>query len=96
MSLPVLRKIVHLAKGGAVITGIKPTATPSLTDDPKEFEQLVKEVWESGNKKVTTGKPLSEVLSAMNIPPDFTYTSPPTQQNCCMCIADCPIAMCIG
>lgn len=76
MSLPVLRKIAKLAKGGATISGVKPEKTPSLKDDQAEFTRLVNEVWGSENAKVSSGKALSEVLSSLKIEPDFTYTKP--------------------
>ena len=76
MPLPVLRKINELVKAGATISGIKPTLTPSLKDDKQEFDRLVNEVWGTSNAKVFSGKPLSEVLPALNIQPDFTYTKP--------------------
>ncbi|PSR53423.1 glycoside hydrolase [Adhaeribacter arboris] len=76
MSLKILRKIAHLVKAGATISGVKPENTPSLKDDKQEFQRLVNEIWNSGNPKVMTGKELSEVLPALNIAPDFTYTKP--------------------
>lgn len=76
MSLPVLRKIAQLAKGGATISGVKPEVGPGLKDDQQEFQRLVNEVWSAGNKHVITGKALNEVLSSLNIQPDFTYTKP--------------------
>ena len=33
-------------------------------------------IWSSSNTKVTEGKPLSEVLNAINVGADFTYTKP--------------------
>ncbi len=76
MSLPVLRKIAQLVKDGATISGVKPEMDASLKDDQQEFQRLVNEVWGAGNAKVITGKALSEVLPALNIQPDFTYTKP--------------------
>ena len=76
MSLPVLRKISELVKAGAVLTGAKPEATPSLSDDQSEFSRLVKEIWNAGNKTVFTDKPLKEVLSLLKITEDLTYTKP--------------------
>ncbi|SHN40717.1 glycosyl hydrolase [Chitinophaga sp. CF418] len=76
MALPALRKLRELVRSGATVTGIKPIATPSLTDDPNEFNKLVNEIWASSNSKVTVAKPLSEVLSSLNILPDFEYTKP--------------------
>jgi len=81
MSLPVLRKIEKLVNAGATVAGIKPVATPSLSDDQNEFNNLVKEIWSSSNAKVSSGKSLMEVLHAMNLVPDFTYdkTQPDTK-----------------
>lgn len=76
MSLPVLRKIAQLARAGAVISGVKPETIASLKDDPKEFQRLVNEIWHSGKKSVHNGKTISEVLSSLNILPDFEYTKP--------------------
>ncbi|HEY4325024.1 MAG TPA: glycosyl hydrolase [Mucilaginibacter sp.] len=78
MSLSVLRKVAQLAKDGATITGVKPVIDPSMQDDPTEFKKLVSEVWESGKTNVITGKALSDVLPALNIPADFAYTKPHT------------------
>lgn len=74
MSLPVLRKIAQLAKQGAVISGIKPEIIAGLKDDPLEFQRLVNEVWGSGRNNIHTGKTIAEVLSSLNIPPDFGYS----------------------
>lgn len=73
MSLPALRKLNELVKAGATVTGIKPMATPSLADDANEFNKLVNEIWTSSNAKVTEAKPLTEVLSALNISADLEY-----------------------
>jgi len=76
ISLPVLRKIKELVRAGATISGVKPEGTPSLSDDPNEFKNIVNEIWEGLNANVITGKPLSEILPALNIAPDFIYTKP--------------------
>ena len=70
MTIPVLRKIAELAKGGAIICGAKPEKPAGLTDDPAEFEQLVKEIWESGKSNVYTDKSMLEVLKDNSIKPD--------------------------
>ncbi|HEX2533078.1 MAG TPA: glycosyl hydrolase, partial [Chitinophagaceae bacterium] len=84
MSLPVLRKIAQLVKGGAASSGVKPERIASLTDDPQEFRRLVAEVWSASSspqtaagKKVYTGKNLTEVLRSLNIEPDFSYRRQP-------------------
>ena len=76
MSLPVLKKIEKLVKGGATISGVEPQSTPSLSDDQAEFKNIVKEIWHSNNPKVFTGKTIEEVLNQLNITSDFTYTKP--------------------
>jgi hypothetical protein len=73
MSLPVLKKIEKLLKDGATISGVEPQSTPSLSDDQAEFNNIVKEIWHSGNPKVFTGKTINEVLDQLNIEPDFSY-----------------------
>jgi hypothetical protein len=73
MSLPLLRKLSQLVKDGAVIGGTKPKDTPSLADDKKEFQQLVNEIWNSGNVNVLEGKTVAEVLKMKEIRPDFQY-----------------------
>lgn len=76
MSLPVLRKLRDLVKAGATIAGVKPEGTPSLSDGQKEFNKIINEIWGTATAKVMTGKALSEVLPALNIAPDFTYSKP--------------------
>ncbi|WP_033410992.1 glycosyl hydrolase [Segetibacter koreensis] len=76
MSLPVLRKIRDLVQAGATVTGVKPESTPSLSDDQKEFQSIVNEVWNSNNAKVFTGKTLGDLMPALSIIPDFQYNKP--------------------
>lgn len=77
LSLPALRKIAQLVKDGAVIGGPRPEMTPSLADDRQEFDKLVSEIWNSGNKRVMEGKTSSEVLASLKIQPDFRYSPLP-------------------
>ena len=76
MSLPVLRKIEKLVKDGATVAGIKPVSAASLSDNQNEFNKLVNEIWSSSNARVSSDKPLNEVLNAMNVIADFTYNKP--------------------
>jgi hypothetical protein len=83
MSLPVLRKIRDLVQSGATVAGLKPKDTPSLSDDPKEFQRMVDELWGSGvgehsygKGKIYGGQKLAEVMSAIQAVPDFEYTKP--------------------
>jgi hypothetical protein len=79
MSLPVLRKIRDLVKTGAIVSGPKPVATPSLADDAREFAEIADQLWgaqHSGTGKVYSGKELSAVLNDLKIAPDFEYSKP--------------------
>lgn len=83
MSLPVLRKIRDLVQSGAIVAGNKPVATPSLSDQQNEFDQIVKQLWANengenavGKGKVIAGKSLQEVFKELNISPDFLYSKP--------------------
>jgi hypothetical protein len=76
MSLPVLRKLHELVKSGAAISGVKPTGSPSLSDDAKEYNQILNEIWGTPNDRVLTGKSMSEALSALQVNPDFSYSKP--------------------
>ena len=75
MSLPVLRKIRELVQAGATVAGPKPISTPSLSDDPKEFQSIVDELWGSGGKVHGTEK-LGDVLAGMQVSPDFEFSKP--------------------
>ncbi len=83
MTLSVLRKIKRMVSEGAIVTGPKPIKTPSLVDDPAEFNSLVKELWSNENGVNTVGKgkvysntSMLQVLVSQNIVTDFAYTKP--------------------
>src|SRR6266571_4632428 len=83
MSLPVLRKIRDLVKAGAVVVGAKPAGTPSLSDDPAEFRAIGDQLWGAGSSehaygkgKVYADRTLVDVLTALQVAPDFAYTKP--------------------
>ncbi len=83
MSLPVLRKLRDLVGAGAVVTGDKPVGTPSLSDDQEEFRAIADQLWANekgenivGKGKVFGGATVREVLDALAIDPDFSYTRP--------------------
>jgi hypothetical protein len=83
MSLPVLRKIRDMVRQGAIVVGIKPIATPSLSDLQVEFQKLADEVWGTadgehayGSGKVYAGRVLAGVLKELQLAPDFEYTKP--------------------
>jgi hypothetical protein len=81
MSLPVLRKIRDLVQSGAIVAGPKPTDTPSLSDDPKEFQSLADQIWGSdtgersfGKGKVYAGLKVADVLATLQVSPDFEFS----------------------
>jgi hypothetical protein len=83
MSLPVLKKIRDMVMDGAIITGTRPSQTPSMSDNQNEFNKIVHELWTAekaeitvGNGKVYAGYPLSDVLNSLKLDPDFTYSQP--------------------
>jgi hypothetical protein len=82
MSLPVLKKIADLVQAGATVAGPKPTDTPSLSDDSKEFQSLADKLWGSGagnsvgKGRVYGDKSLADALSAIGVASDFDYTKP--------------------
>lgn len=84
MSLPVLRALHRLVSDGAVVAGAKPADDPSLADSQSEFHTLANEMFGDGTGvhrvgkgKVYAGDTVAEVLSAMRVPQDFAYASPP-------------------
>ncbi len=87
MSLPVLRKIRDLVQAGAIVAGPKPTDTPSMSDDPKEFESIADQLWGSGSGsslgkgRVSGDKNLGEVLATIGVASDFDYTKPESDTN---------------
>ncbi|HLO59137.1 MAG TPA: glycosyl hydrolase [Bacteroidales bacterium] len=83
MTLPVLKKIGDMVNAGAVIAGPKPVASPSLSDDEKEFKILADELWAGGNGinsygkgKVIGGSTIRQASDEMKIQADFAYTKP--------------------
>jgi len=86
MTVPVLRTLRTLVEQGAVVDGNRPADSPSLADDPAEFERLADLLWGkqpngSGYRAVGKGRvydlrPADEVLADLNLPRDFAYSKP--------------------
>jgi hypothetical protein len=83
MSLPVLEAIAQLVENGAIVAGAKPVDDPSLADDAARFHKLADKLFGDGSGThrvgkgtVYAGQSLSQVLAALQLPPDFKYTHP--------------------
>jgi hypothetical protein len=83
MPLAVLRKIRELVNAGAIVVGPKPMDSPSLSDDQAEFTKIAEELWGPGTGaqtvgkgKVYAGQTVTEVLTALQVAPDFEYAKP--------------------
>ena len=70
VSVPVLRKLVALAKEGAWIGGVKPKYPASLTDDKAEFDALMADLF--SRKNVVETNDLKTFLSLAGVAPDVT------------------------
>lgn len=85
MTLPIARKLRQLVQDGAIIVGPKPVESPSLEGFPSadvEIKQIGEEVWGDcdgrtitqhtyGKGKVFWGKPLTQVLTEIQVEPDL-------------------------
>jgi hypothetical protein len=67
MTLPVLKKLRDLVKAGAKVTGAKPEKSPSMADNPAEFQAVVNEIY--GNPNAST-RPVGEVLQSLGVQED--------------------------
>ncbi|GAB3712906.1 hypothetical protein GCM10027592_51750 [Spirosoma flavus] len=67
MTLPVLKKLRDLVKAGAKVAGTKPEQSPSLSDNPADFQAIVNEIWTSPN--VVKGS-IADALKAQNVAED--------------------------
>ncbi|MBN1805255.1 MAG: hypothetical protein JW837_08400 [Sedimentisphaerales bacterium] len=90
MTIPVLRKIRELVKGGATVVGPRPLKSPSLTGYPESDSQvraLADELWGDldgisrtkricGKGMVVWGLPLSEILFKLGVARDVEYSQP--------------------
>jgi hypothetical protein len=90
MTLPVLRKIAELVRGGATVVGARPAASPSLVGGAaadSAHAALVADVWGDldgtsrtrrsyGRGVVVWGEQLARVLGDAGIVPDVEYAAP--------------------
>ncbi|MGN0201980.1 MAG: glycosyl hydrolase [Candidatus Cryptobacteroides sp.] len=82
MSLPVAKALMKLVGEGAVVAGQRPVASPSLSDDPSEFEAVVGKLWsggpvtEYGKGRVYASADAAPALEAEGCIPDVTLSLP--------------------
>jgi hypothetical protein len=85
MTLPVLRRIGDLVAEGAVVVGRRPIGSPSLADDPAQFQALAETVFGQtaavgdhayGRGRVFGEGALDKALGALKLAPDFDYSRP--------------------
>jgi hypothetical protein len=92
MTLPVLRQLQSFVEQGAVVVGNRPTDSPSLSDDEKEFQRVANRLWGKkaspnhgmvrvGKGRVYAGASANEVLASLNVPRDFESTKPEPDTN---------------
>ena len=88
MTVPVLRKIRELVKGGATVVGPRPVKSPTLAGYPdanSEVQAVASELWGDldgisrtkrvyGKGMVVWGLPPSKVLASLRIPKDVEYS----------------------
>ena len=89
MTLPVLRKVRELVRGGATVIGPKPLHSPSLTGYPDadvELQTIADELWgdldgvsrtrravPGSTGTIVWGQSLETVLASLRVPPDVEY-----------------------
>jgi hypothetical protein len=79
MSPEILKKLIELVDKGATVIGPKPEHAPGLTNFPEsdaEVKHLADQLWGNGKIRDIT---IKEMLSEMNLKPDFMYKTPPRE-----------------
>jgi len=80
ISLPVLRKVRELAKGGVGVVGPAPKRSSTLHNadaEDREVQAIAAALWggRSGAGRVIDGATAHDVLAAQGLAPDFQYSS---------------------
>jgi hypothetical protein len=76
MTLPVLRRIDALVSEGASVVGNRPLASPSLADDPAEFDAIASRLWSGtplAKGRVIPGRDAEAALAMIGVPRDVDY-----------------------
>ena len=68
MTLPVLKKIRNLVKAGAIVAGIKPEKSPSMSDNITEYQAIVNEIW--GKNPQLETQNFAEILRGAKVSED--------------------------
>ena len=82
MTLPTLRGIRDLVSQGAVLVGERPLGTPSLADDPAQFQSIADDLFGGApdhsyrKGRVISGSSLGDALATLKLAPDFEYSKP--------------------
>jgi hypothetical protein len=79
MTLPVLKRLAVLVSEGATVVGTRPVDSPSLTDDPAEFQNVAASVWSPANAesgRVLSGLDVNAALQRLQVAPDFEFQKP--------------------
>ena len=79
MTLPVLKRLNALVRGGATLVGEKPIGSPSLSDDPAAFARVADALWRSS--KVLASRDIDAALKTLGVVPDYEYTKPESDTN---------------
>ena len=84
MTLKTLKRIAALAEGGALVIGRPPEGSPSLGDDPVEYQALLTKLWggdgavKVGDGGVVHTKNVEEALLSFGVTPQFHYSGAST------------------
>ena len=78
MTLPVLQRVRELVTAGATVVGKRPEASPSLADDPVQFQTLAGAVFGRDEQVHGVGQgrvfgSVKDALAALKLSPDFDY-----------------------
>ena len=88
MTLSAINKIRELVEQGAVVVGKRPIDSPSLADEPTQWNMAADAVFGKpgeiaerslGKGKVFPAGSLPEAFAALGVPPDFTYSGKDTE-----------------
>lgn len=85
VTLPVLEKVLEMVNNGAVLIGVRPEGSPSLSDDQERVQAIINLLWPGGvvtnvgKGRVFNSSETEAALKEIGLEPDFTYTG--TDEN---------------